>query len=342
MLQLDLQAFTADELRQGIFSPGDIYWCKDNGGNVKIISAGDPIDFSLLNKYFERQANLMMDRHLNLDVLGEAKIYFSGLERAKNEIQRLRQRQNLIKWFEAIFWSGRDVCSIVDLMHIGSVVFYRFSPEVTESFLQNGGEQFKRSGICSSMAVFLALIAGHTDFKFLQDLYHLVYLFDCAFKEGISYNMNRASELEREQSGEGVAYLFLGENPGPELKQFVAHPAESYKQAQSTYAAFFHDASILHYLKIHHEKINGKGFPLGIDEDQLTDLESILILVNHMIPYADLALEKNSGIGILKSSIVEQHYGDNNEVLTSRLSRFIVDEVNRFHGDDSTKLNRGE
>lgn len=325
----DLQPIVADELRQGIFSPGDIYWCKEAGGKVKILSAGDPIDLSSLKKYFDRNALLMIDRYLNLDVLGEAKIYFSGLERAKNEVQRLRQRQNLIRWFSSIFWSGKNACSMVDLMHIGSDVFYRFTPDMTDAFRQVGVNLFKRSGIISSMGVFLALLAGHTDFKFLQDLYHLTYLFDCAFTDGISFNMNRASELEREQSGEGVAYLFLGDNPGPELKQFVSHPAGSLQKAKELFAPVFNNPTMIEYVIIHHEKINGKGFPAGLHADMLSDFEALLILINHMMPYSDILLEKDGGIGLLKSAIIGHHFEETNEVLTGRLSHFIVEEINR-------------
>lgn len=330
MQDISLEDFSSQEMEQVIFSPGDIYWCKENGGITKVLSAGDPVEIEGLNKYWSRNAVLRMDRHLNLDVVGEAKIYFAGLKKAKNEVQRLRHRQSFIRWFSSIFWNGSQVCSMVDLIQIGVEVFYQFPPEVTQRFKQSGINSFKRAGIMGSMGVFLALIMGHTDFYFLQDLYHLSYLFDCSFDGGISYNMNCASELERQQSGDGVAFLFLGENPGPELKQFVSHPQSSVAAAKKEFASYFNDPNIIDFIAIHHEKISGKGFPYSLHYQQLSDFESLLIFINHIVGYDDLELQKGGGIGFLKSMIVEYQYSDINEAMTPRLRDFIIDEITRY------------
>ncbi len=324
-----LDPFTESEIVDEIFSPGVIYWEKANNSSVKIVDTGDPYDRDQLAKFFKQNATLKIDRLMNLDVVSEGKIYLTGLRNAKNEVQRLRHRKNLIKWFSAIYWDGMRSGNLIDLMKLGTEVFYSFDPFLTDRFIATSAPMFKRAGVTSMVSVFLAIILGHTDFLFLKDLYHLSYLFDFAFDGDLSYNMNKASELERVQSGEGIGFLFLGENPGPELEAFVEHPRVSFEKTLDAFRSFFSDPGILRLIKVQHEKVNGKGFPNCVRTGDLSDIETLIIFVNHIIPYEDFEITPIDGMRFLKTSFAEYEYADFNEVLSERFKNLIVNEITR-------------
>ncbi|MCK5883248.1 MAG: hypothetical protein KAG61_06135 [Bacteriovoracaceae bacterium] len=324
-----LDTFTKAEYDDEIFSPGIVYWIKGEDKSVKVVDAGDPFDHEQLQKFFKQGATLKIDRYMNIDVVSEGKIYLNGLKNAKTEVQRLRHRKNLIKWFSIIYWDGARSGNLVDLMKLGTDVFYSFDPYLTERFVATSTPMFKRSGVSSTISVFLAIILGYTDFKMLRDLYHLSYLFDFSFDGKLSYNAIRASELERECSGEGVAYLFLGDNPGPELDAFIEHPRVSYERAYESFQALFNDPGILRLIKMQHEKVNGKGFPASVKACDLSDIESLVIFINHMIPYEDFEITPIDGMRFLKASLAEYEYSDINEVLSARFKNLIVNEINR-------------
>lgn len=324
-----LDSFDESDFQNNLFSPGIVYWVKSGGRSVKIVDAGDPLDKSQLKKFFDQGATLKLDRFMNLDVVSEGKIYLAGLKNAKNEVQRLRQRKNLIKWFSSIYWDGVQTGNLCDLISLGTEVFYSFDDAQSERFFATSIPMFKRAGIASTISVFVAIILGYTDFQMLKDLYHVQYLFDYAFDGELSYNMIRASELEREQSGEGITFLFLGENPGPELNAFVEHPRVSHEQSLKTFEEMFHDSGILRLIKMQHEKINGKGFPQCVKSCDLSDIEALIIFVNHIIPYEDLEITAVDGMRFLKTSLAEFEYSDVNEVVSIRLKNLIVNEITK-------------
>ncbi len=320
-----LREISCTELENSIFSPGDIFWVKKSGARIKILGSGDVIDHEYLKKFDGRANGLQANIIADISVVGDAMKLFLSLSHARTENERIERRMELMRWFKNIFWIGSHRGSLLDLVKIGTEVFYKLDVDTSQRLTSASNFLFKRSALVAPMAVFICLGMGYLDFNFLRDLYHLCFLFDFALdRQGLSYNLLKATELERRKSGDGIACLFLGDNPGPELEAFQFHPRKGMLEAKELCSKHFTDPNLINLIMKHHERVNGKGFPFGINEDEMSDLDTIIIFLNHLISYDELSYSRNDGQQFLKNQLECESGEDAGEIFGLRLKDIII------------------
>jgi len=324
-LEEKLLPFHFHEMKRFLCSPGEIYWLKKNGKPVKVLDSGELMDEHFKAKYAKIEESLRIVMIIDPGLISEASLYFAGLKNSQNESMRLSNRNKLLKLFRDIYWDSTRGGSLQDLIEIGYKAFYSLDAEDEKNFRDASIIVYKRSALMGGVAVFLALAFGYLDYYFLQDFYHLFYFLDYSLERGeLSFNILKACELERRDSGSGVEFLFFGDNPGPELETFKMHSERSLTLFKKMARTKLNDQSMVRHILMQHEKCNGKGFPYGINENAMSDLEAIMVLVNHLVSYNQMPLRGNDGMGFLRNVLIQYDRKDLSEVVSTRLRATLV------------------
>jgi hypothetical protein len=61
--------------------------------------------------------------------------------------------------------------------------------------------------------------------------------------------------------------------------------------------------NLFELIEKHHEKFDGKGFPTGINEHEMSLLESIIVFTAAAIPYEGEEFKQNDGRGYVRKTL---------------------------------------
>ncbi len=282
-------------IQEMVIAPGDIFWCREQGRKIKIARFGQVINQKLVGKFAGKKFKFEINEQFLLSVDGRDQLIalFEQLAIEKLEVNRIHLAKEIL---HIIFVVHHRKVSFLDLMHIGLRVFYQFSPPLTEELADVDIYLFQRSTILGIYSVLLAMSLGHLEFNFLQDVYHVCFLFDCYFtQQQVSYHITEALEIERRE-GKGKQFL---EKFGNDLIDFERHPEESLRVAKRKFKDVFHYPEILQIIRLHHEKIDGLGFSSGLNDEDFSDLERAIIFLSEVLPFKNLIDRAEAGTDFL-------------------------------------------
>ncbi|OFZ56679.1 MAG: hypothetical protein A2328_09370 [Bdellovibrionales bacterium RIFOXYB2_FULL_36_6] len=265
------------ELLKFKFAPGNVFWIKKNNKLVRILKTGDYMDRDILYKYMNKCAPLVLERLINVKWIEEAFEHFMDLKHAKNLNEQIEARAKILKIIGPVYWHGINEGSLIDLIHLGEKVFFKLPEKEIRQLYQGEMDFFKMNALAGMVSVLFSLTVGYMDFAFLADIYHVGFFVDYSLiEEKIDWTMKEAVLLEVKMPGDGIKKLSLqtGKN---DVGCFVSHPEQSYIRVKEKINNLFNSKDCLRLLTKHHEALNGAGFPNGIGENQLSDLETIII-----------------------------------------------------------------
>jgi len=298
-LQDKIRPFKIEDLKGYILYPGDIFWQKKSGP-LKIAHAGDPINPKELEKYLKINQTLKIHWLINEKKVEIACKLIQKIKETNFDHIKAMERQILFDWFTENFYDDKNESTLLELAIIGHREFYKFEEGFTNKCSETSVELFRRCSVLASLNVFFAIAFGYLDYSFLSDVYHITYLFDYSFeREGYSYNLLQASEFERISGQDGRNLL----KEGSELAIFDQHPYSSKSYAEMDFYQIIENKNLFELIEKHHEKFNGKGFPVGISEQEMSLLECIIIFTAAAIPYEGTEFKQNDGRGYIRKSL---------------------------------------
>jgi hypothetical protein len=294
-----IRPFKIEELKGYLLYPGDIFWQRKSGP-IKIAHAGDPVKIQDLQKYTKAGNSLQIHWLINEKKVEQACNYINALKMKIFDHEKIKDREIIFEWFSRNFYDDKIESSLLELAVIGHKEFYDFEESFTAKCSDTSVELFRRCSVLASLNVLFAISFGFLDYDFLRDLYHVTYLFDYAFeKEGYSYSLLQASELERIAGQEGRNLLKVG----AELTIFDQHPYASKSFAELDFYQIIINKSLFELIEKHHEKFDGRGFPAGINEHEMSLLESIIVFTAAAIPYDGEVFKQNDGRGYIRKTL---------------------------------------
>ena len=162
---------------------------------------------------------------------------------------------------------------------------------------------YSRAMLCSSLCIIISLMNRIADPYFLKDLYNAVFIMDYGLiADGqFNYSISIACEMERKKPGTGLPYLKKVKRSIAEQKIFTSHPEKSAAFLQSRKELFF-NVEVIDTVLYHHEKKDGSGFPCGIAYSAMTDMETFLNFVDHMISFDEYYFMKGDGSLVIKET----------------------------------------
>ncbi len=330
---MDLEIVSFEELKNNKLCPGDLYYKRKSGKFVCLLSSGSLVTEQFVEKYTSRGiAEIYLDKICDdLNIQRGVKL-FTEFKACDLEEDKIKLREDILNWFFNIYILGEREGSFLDVVTVGMKVFMHFEDEFLHWYQDQSIIIYNRSCKIASMSAVMALMLGYNDFNFLLDLYHITFLLDFGLiKDGISYNVMTACEKERECIGAGQIHLEAHVTHKNEIEQFLNHPARSVLESKKFGQRKFNYPELIDFIKIHHENRDGFGFPIGLNQEEIADWESIPMLLDCLFSYDEIKYKKNDGTAKLLGMInklIEDEYDQ--EIPCRRLiSRIFMEKKSR-------------
>lgn len=315
--QEDVLVFNVLELN---FSVGEIFWTMNSGKKITLFHPGDWVRKDYLQKFINAKKTIEINPIINNIYCSEGLTLFKLLKGCAEEKEKAELRDKIIEWLSSGFWDGSEKVSLLDLVFVCEQSFFEFSEAEQEELFNASSDLFKRSSVVSGLMVCLSIVLGHTDASLLKDLYHLCYLFDISLDEEV-LSSNLITALEQERVSPKAWHTDL--NPS-ERKFFISHPKDGVVKASKVFEKRINNLGLLNFIETHHERVNGEGFPLGLVEGEISDLEGLIIFINNRFPYENLNFKLGDGCSFIRK-LMEK--GDEVEaVLLKRIKKMITNE----------------
>jgi hypothetical protein len=304
----DLDIIRLDDLGERQVCPGHIIFLSSKFDKpVLLMRAGDFVDPDFVKRYKEKgQESFYIYSVSDDDNIAEFESLWTKLKVARLESERLQARDNLLKRFADFFWyEHEDVC-ILDFYTACFNVFNRLSDDIIVEIRETDTTLCERGIQLAAFSTVAALAVGYTDFEVLSDVFHVAMLLDYGLVgDKYSYFITQACEKERLKPGAGLAYLQKNKRAKKDLKLFQEHPTTSHMKAfQKCYGAFY-NLEMMKVLSFHHEQHDGSGFPNKVNYWGLSEIETIPILLDYSVPFAEVVYQPTTGGGILKQILDE-------------------------------------
>ncbi len=276
----ELKPISFIDLEKMKTSHGDLYWKKSDGKLVKLLHCGDYLDFSKLEKFQKITEHLFINEVCSEDFIAEAKDLLSKLLVSTNERERLSYRDSLLKHILPTYWNGDLDGSLLSLVIIFKDIFYRISPKFEEEMDQHALSTLRRASLFSSLVTLLALSVGYTHGSFLTDIYNISFFNDYSYAKN-SYKVDDLDHIS---------------------ESLTAYEKSEYYQLSNKHLS--------RLIKFHHEEFEGNGKGIGLNFNELSELEKISIFIERTLPYSEFEFSSNDGVEFLKGIFKENKEDD--------------------------------
>ena len=274
----ELKPISFIELEKMKTSHGDLYWKKGNNKLVKLLHSGDYLDFSKIEKFKKVTEHLYISQLCDESFIARGKELLGSLLATPDERVRLSLRAEFLEHISPVYWDGDRDGSLLSLAIIFKESFYKISPEFEEEMDRHALSILRRAGLYSSIVTLFALCLGYTHGSFLRDLFNISFFNDYSYSKKIYGDSDNV-------------------NP--------SHATESLEAFKDSKLYDLKNKNLSKLIKFHHEEFKGNGELVGLNFNELSDVEKISIFVEKSLSYSEYEFSKNDGTGLLKKVLEE-------------------------------------
>ncbi|GEM_PF-4303176 len=298
------------QIQEYFFLPGNLYLTKGSVDKILIATVGDILSEGDYKKFSKDQKRFFLDTKVNPNNIVETTKYLQLLHDAFSEVDHLNWRSDFLRWIKKSYLDDKSNSSFLDLMISFRQHLLKIPTHVEQTFTQSALSLYVRSSATATLATIGSIALGILDYNFLEKIYNNILMLDFNLvSDGANYNTlklladNQSYSILKKHNDATIVNNFLShvtsENPPPQLD------LKLYKRV----------------LKIHHEKIDGSGFPSGLIQEELTTLEEIILYSLDIAPFASW---KNSDTAT--SNLIKKLFGKSNE--HCRISKYLGEIIN--------------
>lgn len=298
---------TFEELKQLRLAPGDIVWKKNSGKTTILCKAGYQIDQEYVSKFEKVTSSLWLVTLYPESIKESAKKILLKLKEEQFDRERGVLRKEFIELVDPYLWKGSKELCLFELVLIFNESFSCLTPKHIISLESIGLDLYKRSSYEASMNVLIAFIIGYLDFNFLSELYHVSFYQHYEFIKGRP-NSSNLEFLDFERS-----------NYGQLPDELTSHAQNSYKNFVNDSPFEISNKSIIKLISRHQERLTGVGYPSGLNKDELSDLDRIIIWTNTRIEESMIQDPAYRKKGLLKNIMMSNF----DEILEGRLQGLV-------------------
>jgi hypothetical protein len=295
-----------EELAEMNIASGDIFWKKSSGKMIPLCLNGDRIDHA----YFDKFKSLTTSFWIN--TLGDEEQTNIGVnllldfKNAETDYEKVQAREKLIAYLKPLYWNEGSNGSLLDFVMIFNKVFYSLNQEEEDYLINRSMTLYRRSTLTSATIVLFAMCVGYLDYGFLKDLYHVCFYMDSGIEKS-QFTINTMTTFEKERIFPGARKESLSESDAEIIEN---HTLASREEVDKATAYKFKNKGIKRLINFHHERLIGDGFPIGVNSEELSDLEKIVIMVFQNISYEEIKFSKSDGENFLNSLLGDVDQGE--------------------------------
>ncbi len=268
---------------------------------ILLLKAGDIVEAEFLEKYKTQNIESLCSLPLSAGQSNYQEC-FSRFTNAENEIERQIVAQEIVELFMNDFYLENENISFLSYSKFCFEYFYSLPTKVATNLSSKSLVLFSRAHLCASLGIMTCLVNKIVDPAFLKDFYNVIFCMDIGLlDEGeLSYSVLDACERERVSHG-GIDFLKNQKRPQREIDLFINHPRRSVAILEK-YKSYFNSPEIIDFIKYHHEKADGSGFPDKIPYDSITNIETFLNFSDFIIPFRSIDYFIGDGRSIIKDA----------------------------------------
>ena len=268
---------------------------------LSLLRAGDFVEPSFVSHYLEKgMLNLYQLDMIDDQDFSDYKKAWSDLKSAKTESQKKIQRDFILKKVAKDYWLN-DEKSFLTFVVASFEEFFIYPPHILDHVQNESTLLYTRALLISAVSSINALINNYTDYAFVKDLYNTAFIMDYGLVDfgNFNYVMSLACEAERNKPGSGIEVLKKYKRSEGEIAIFKNHPIISFERAAEQHEHFTYP-EVTNFIKFHHEKTDGSGFPKGFSYSAMSDAETLLIFCDYLIPFREHIFKLGDGKLIIK------------------------------------------
>ncbi len=313
-----------EQLIEGIsfsrFSMADVFLVinlKDTKKKIKLISCGDLINRDYLNRFINNSSNIELENVADIKHIETYLNIFKKLEQSYSSSNReevkIQARENIMKWINSIY-SGGNNFSLIDLVIICEKAFYDIDKKTEEFLIEENLCLYERAMIFSSLAVVMAIISGYIDYKFLKDFYNISYFLCFSMKSFWKIDNHNLLDRLRVESSDNIINV-VGD---VKLKNIL----EEIDSLSTKFPYSANNKNLFRLSSMLFECVDGSGLPKQVSFNEISDLEAIVIFLNHSVAFKKWKYSLNDGKEFFKS-IFELNNKMKRRFLTNRLDNSL-------------------
>lgn len=293
----DLEKILLEDLEVGSISKHHIFYSLSNGKKmISLLYAGDLVEENFLNKYKVKGVESFYGlRIASNEEVTQYKQLWTEFRRCRSQKAKMLTRDSIILKLVNDFVRESDT-SFLNYTIATFETFFNLPTEILETYQSRSVVLYTRSLLMSSKLTILSLAGNYLDYDFIKDFYNTGFLLDYGLvKEfDFNYSISQACEKERNIPGSGIVFLEKTNRPVKEINLFKLHPLKSFELA-TVFQHNFKYPEVLDYIKLHHEKGDGSGFPKGYHYASMGLTEGLLIYCDYLIPFHEHIFSKGDG-----------------------------------------------
>lgn len=268
---------------------------------LSLLRAGDFVEPSFISHYLEKgMLSLYQLDMIDEKDLSDYKEAWSKFKHARTETEKFEQRDFILKKISSDYWLS-DRKSFLTYVIATFEEFYIYPPRILDHLQSESSLLYTRSLLISAVSSIASLVNNFLDYHFVKDLYNTAFIMDYGLVDfgNFNYVMSLACEAERNKPGSGLNELKKYKRSEGEIAIFQNHPIISYERAMEQ-KEFFTYPEVTKFIKFHHEKTDGSGFPKGYSYSAMSDAEILLIFCDYLVPFKEHVFKQGDGKLIVK------------------------------------------
>ena len=271
-----------------------------------VLRAGDYIDQEFLEKYQDRGVESFFALEIaNQECIKKYNDLWSSLASKKLEHQRIEFKEQLFLNLCQDYWKEGASQDFLSFVISCNQTFSNIETIVINEIQSTSHILYSRALLSSAHGLIGAMANGLHEFNFLQDIYNLCFLLDYGLvTNNFTYALLQACEFERNNPASNKETLKKILNDPGDRDFFFDHPHVSAELAQS-FEDKFNYPELIESIRLHHEKVDGSGFPDGIHYSAISSWDAILHYADFSSPFEETIFKRADGNKILKESLLK-------------------------------------
>lgn len=270
-----------------------------------VLRAGDFVDQEFLDKYTKRGVTSFYALEIaNLECIDKYNNFWFSLSNTSFEHQRLTVKDQLFLSLYQDFWREDSKEAFLSFVISCNETFGNIESSVINTIQGTSLVLYSRSLLGGAHGIIAALANGYHDSFFLQDIYNLCFLLDYGLvTNNFNYPLLQACEYERKNPNADKKTLEAILISPEDRKFYFDHPNVSADLAAGLTDTFNYP-EMVNAIRVHHEKINGSGFPNGLYYSCIASWESLLQYADYITPFEEMIFKYADGNDVFKTPVL--------------------------------------